>query len=86
MVEITHGISGSVCRQVVGLGDPAAGRLAGMDLHDLPARGDPDQGAIGAHVDLGADQVPGDRVERFGHLDVFTELPDGVKSTEGHGE
>ena len=44
--------------------------LAWVDLDQLRAVEDPDELAVGADLDAGAEQVPRDRIERFGDLDV----------------
>ena len=51
--------------------DTPAGLLAGVDLDELAAVEDPHQLPVGADLDACAEQVPGDRVERLGDLDVM---------------
>ncbi len=52
MVEVAHRIRGLVGRQVLGVGDPPAGGLAGMDLDQYAAVIDPDQMRVGPHLAL----------------------------------
>lgn len=70
-------VGGPLGGQVLGVGAAPAGGLAGVDLYELPAGGHPDQLAVGAHLDGRADQVPGDRVEGLGDLDVM--VPVGLR-------
>jgi hypothetical protein len=48
-----------------------------MDLDELAAVEDPHQLTVGAHLDVLADQVPRDRVDRPGHLDVVVPVDFG---------
>ena len=73
-VEVTHRVHGLVRRQVGGVGRAMAWLLAGMDLDELAPVEDPHQRAVGAHLDPGADQCAGDRVERPGDLDVMVAM------------
>jgi len=70
VAQVPHRAGGLVGGQVSGVGDPAAGPGAGMDLDQLPAVVDPHQLAAGADVGGLADQVARNRVQGPGDLDV----------------
>jgi hypothetical protein len=70
-VKVAHRIDGLVRWQVVAIGRASPRTLAGMDLDELPASEDPYQRAVGANVDMAADQVPWHQVERLGDFDVM---------------
>ena len=57
-------------RQVGGIGAAGARCHPRVDLDQLAPVEDAHQRPVGAGVDPLADQVPRDRVERLGHLDV----------------
>jgi len=74
VAQVPHRVGGLVGGQDGGVGDAAAGAGAGMHLDQLAAVPDADQLAVGAHAGPLADQGGGHRVQRPGHLDVFSEL------------
>ena len=60
LVEVPHRVHGLVRPgRSSGSVDARPGCLAGMDLDQLAAVEDPHQLPVGAHLDPGADQVPG---------------------------
>jgi hypothetical protein len=69
-VEVAQGVAGLVLGQVLGVGDPPAGSLAGVHLDQLPVVEELDQGRIGADVDVLSDVGLRCGVQRLADLDV----------------
>ncbi len=69
-VEVAQRVGRDLIGQVSGVGVPATGLLAGMDLEQLPAVIELHRGGVGAGDDAGGDQLAGHAVERPGHFDV----------------
>ncbi|MDQ6945550.1 MAG: hypothetical protein M3256_04595 [Actinomycetota bacterium] len=71
VVDVAHGVGRFLPRQVLAAGRTPTGRLAWMLADQLAAVEDLHEQAVGADIDLLADVVARDRVERLGHRDVM---------------
>ena len=70
VAQVPHRVGGLVGGQVSGVGDPAAGAGAGMDLDQRAAVAGPHELAVRADLHVLADQVARHRVQGPGDLDV----------------